>query len=103
MDKKYVNGYIETVYNNIPLTDKKAIVVCTSERESDGSILADIRQFRLYKHPGEPDDGIMRPTPKGVKFHINKIPAIVAGMLKIYMEHMDCGVSEAFDDILRVL
>lgn len=103
MEVRKVNGYVETIYNDIAIGDKKSLVVCTSERESDGSLLADIRQFRLYKKAGETDDGIMRPTNKGIKFYVDNIPDIVAGMVKIYMDKTGSSEAEVFDDISRVL
>lgn len=103
MEVKHVNDYIETIYNELQINEKKSLVVCTSERKSDSSLLVDIRLFRLYKQPGEPDDGIMRPTPKGIKFKVDNIPDIVAGLVKIYMDHTGSSESEAMDDINRQL
>lgn len=89
MEIRRINGYTETVYKEIEITDKKSLVVCTSERESDGSLLADIRQFRLYKTPGTPDDGKMRPTNRGIKFRVENIPELVAGLIAIYKDNSD--------------
>lgn len=96
-----MDKYREVFYKEIPITDKKSINVSVSERLSDGSKLVDIRQFILYHDHTQVDDGIKRPTQRGIKFRSEHIPDIIAGLADVYLN--ECGVSptELFTGILK--
>lgn len=93
--------YKEEFYREIPITDKKSINVSVSERLSDGSKLVDIRQFILYHDHTQVDDGIKRPTQRGIKFRVEHIPDIISGLAKIYQKECEVPPIELFTSVLQ--